>query len=126
MLLRILRTRTAMRCAPVASINAHGTSTLVRHSINQKRWRDQRRDTLTLFVNSIAFNRTCPDASTTPAALEIQRKHVRRFDCSRGSQTGADAFTPAREASEVVKANRAGEDDVVVLFESAIYFDRRA
>src|SRR5205085_8859942 len=38
----------------------------------------------------------------------------------------ADAFTSAREASEVVKANRTSENDVVVFLERAIDFDRRA
>jgi hypothetical protein len=61
-----------------------------------------------------------------PAPLEVERLEVGRLDRARGGQSWADALAPAREAREVVEADRPGEDDVRVVEERAVELDRRA
>src|SRR5256885_12773383 len=113
----------AMSRAPVARINAHGTPAPVNHRVNEKRRRDETRHALAFFMHSIAVEQAYGDARAPAPALEIKREHVRRFDGFGRGKARTDALAPARESREVMKTNRARENDVRVFRERAIDFD---
>ncbi len=77
-------------------------------------------------MDGVAVEPSRADARAPPARLEIECVQVSRGDRARRSQTGTDAFAPAREARKVMKVDRAGEDDVVVFRQRAVEFDGRA
>src|ERR1051325_1832183 len=107
-LVQVIITSGAMRESPVAAEHFHGTFLLVNNRVDAERWRNECGYAFTFFVYCISVEKSGANACFATAAFEIEREHVRRFDCPRRCETRADRLATTCESGEVVKIDPAG------------------
>src|SRR5581483_7920098 len=124
MVSQINLTRPSMRRAPMASEDFLNMPVLIDDRINGEHGRDSFGHAFARFAHGIAIQQPRAYAISPSAPFKIQRQHVRRLDRSGGRKAWADGFAAACEASEVVKADCAGDDDSREFCQCAIDLDR--
>src|SRR5437899_5960999 len=117
---------TTVREFPVAGKNFLRASALIDNRIDHESRIDHRCDAFALFIDRITVKLPRGHARAAAATLEIQRQHVRGFDCFRRSQPGTNRFSASGKAREIVKTNPAGKNYFRELLNRPVDFDRDA